>query len=119
MSALEATSVEGATGARPDVEAVLAALLGSFARRYAELHAPGGASQITRDWSANSSYAAGRRVRVHTATRTFDGTTRGLAPDGALRVETATGEIETVRAGDVYALRAETMKDEVGTMNDE
>ncbi len=112
LSAQEATSVEGATGVRPDLEAVLTALLRGLARRYAELHAPGGAKTITRDWSANSSYAAGKRVRVHTATRTFDGTTRGLAPDGALRVETGTGEIECVHAGDVYALRAETMRED-------
>jgi biotin-(acetyl-CoA carboxylase) ligase len=44
-------------------------------------------------------------VRVHAATEIFDGTTRGLEPDGALRVETATGEIKSVRAGDVQALR--------------
>jgi biotin-(acetyl-CoA carboxylase) ligase len=44
-------------------------------------------------------------VRVHTATEVFKGTTRGLEPDGALRVETATGEIKRVRAGDVQALR--------------
>jgi hypothetical protein len=44
-------------------------------------------------------------VRVHAATEIFEGTTRGLEPDGALRVETATGEIKLVRAGDVHALR--------------
>jgi len=104
----QATSIEGATGVRPGVEPVLAALVRCLARRYAQLHAPGGATEIVRAWSANSSYATGRRVRVHTATRMFDGTTRGLEPDGALRVETAAGTIETVRAGDVQALRAET-----------
>lgn len=103
-----ATSVEAATGAPPDVERVLAALVRRLARRYAQLHAPEGAAQIIRDWSANSSYAADKRVRVHIATEIFDGTTRGLEPDGALRVETATGEIKIVRAGDVRALR-ETM----------
>jgi biotin-(acetyl-CoA carboxylase) ligase len=60
-------------------------------------------------------------VRVHTATEIFTGTTCGLEPDGALRVETATGEIKRVRAGDVQALRAETLKgiDERGMMNAE
>jgi BirA family biotin operon repressor/biotin-[acetyl-CoA-carboxylase] ligase len=100
-----ATSVEGATGARVDLERVLDALLRHLAGRYAQLQAPAGRTAIIRDWSANSSYAEGKRVRVHTATEIFDGTTRGLEPDGALRVETATGEVRIVRAGDVHALR--------------
>jgi BirA family biotin operon repressor/biotin-[acetyl-CoA-carboxylase] ligase len=100
-----ATSVEAATGARVDLEAVLAALVRRLARRYAELHAPGGESAVVLDWSACSTYATGKRVRVHAATEIFDGTTRGLEPDGALRVETAAGEFKLVRAGDVHALR--------------
>ena len=36
---------------------------------------------------------------------TFEGATRGLESDGALRVETADGKIRIVRAGDVRALR--------------
>lgn len=108
-----ATSIEGATGKAADAERVLAALVKQLARRYAQLHAPTiGQSEIIRDWSANSSYAEGKRVRVHAATEFFNGTTRGLEPDGALRVETATGEIKIVRAGDVQALRAETMNAE-------
>ncbi|HEY0098564.1 MAG TPA: biotin--[acetyl-CoA-carboxylase] ligase [Pyrinomonadaceae bacterium] len=111
--AAHATSIEGATGNAPDLERVLAALCKHLARRYAQLHAPAtGAGEIIRDWSANSSYAEGRRVRVHAATEVFTGTTRGLEPDGALRVETATGEIRIVRAGDVHALRTETMNAE-------
>jgi len=117
----QATSIEGATGTRAEVEFVLDALVGRLAARYAQLQAPGGGAEIIRDWSANSSYASGRRVRVHTPTEIFTGTTCGLEPDGALRVETATGEIRRVRAGDVQALRAETLKriDERGMMNAE
>jgi BirA family biotin operon repressor/biotin-[acetyl-CoA-carboxylase] ligase len=106
----QATSVEGATGVRPEAESVLAALLRCLVRRYAMLHAHAGASLIVGDWSANSSYAVGKRVRVHTATETFEGTTRGLEPDGSLRVETTSGEIQIVHAGDVQGLRAKTMK---------
>jgi BirA family biotin operon repressor/biotin-[acetyl-CoA-carboxylase] ligase len=109
----QATSIEGATGKAADRERVLAALVKHLARRYAQLHAPAdGESAIIRDWSASSSYAEGKRVRVHAATETFAGTTRGLEPDGALRVETTTGEIKIVRAGDVQALRGETSNDE-------
>lgn len=101
-----ATSVEGATGKAADAERVLAALVTQLAQRYAQLHAhAAGQSEIIGDWSANSSYAEGKRVRVNTATDVFTGTTRGLEPDGALRVETATGETKIVRAGDVHALR--------------
>ena len=109
-----ATSVEAATaaGGPPDSELVLGALVRHLAARYAQLHAPAGEIEIVRDWSANSTYAAGKRVRVHAATETFHGTTRGLEPDGALRVETTAGEIKIVRAGDVHALRAEAMNDE-------
>jgi BirA family biotin operon repressor/biotin-[acetyl-CoA-carboxylase] ligase len=109
-----ATSVEAATGATPpDIETLLAALVRRLATRYAQLqHAPEGQAEIIRVWSANSSYAAGKRVSVHTATEIYEGTTRGLETDGALRVETAAGETRIVRAGDVHALRAETMNAE-------
>ena len=102
----QATSVEEATGTTPDREAVLAALVRSLARRYERLHAPGGAVEIVNDWAASSSYATGRRVRVTLGDETFDGTTRGLEPDGALRVETNDGRIKLVRAGDVTAVRS-------------
>jgi biotin-(acetyl-CoA carboxylase) ligase len=44
-------------------------------------------------------------VRVALENDTFEGTTRGLESDGALRVEMAGGKIRLVRAGDVTALR--------------
>ena len=101
-----ATSVAAATGATVDDEQLLAALLRRLAARYAQLHAPAGSSEIVRDWSSLSTYAAGKRVRVETATEMFEGTTRGLETDGALRVETPAGELRCVRAGAVHAVRA-------------
>jgi BirA family biotin operon repressor/biotin-[acetyl-CoA-carboxylase] ligase len=100
-----ATSVEEQTGRAPDAERVLEALTRSLARRYETLNAPGGPEEILRDWRRRSSYAHGRRVRVALAAETFEGTTRGLDPDGALLVETDDGTIRTVRAGDVMAVR--------------
>jgi BirA family transcriptional regulator, biotin operon repressor / biotin---[acetyl-CoA-carboxylase] ligase len=100
-----ATSVEEQTGRAPDADRLLAALTRALARRYDTLHAHGGAAETLRDWQHNSSYAHGRRVRVALAVETFEGTTRGLDPDGALRVETDTGDVRTVRAGDVTAVR--------------
>jgi BirA family biotin operon repressor/biotin-[acetyl-CoA-carboxylase] ligase len=103
-----ATSVEEQTGRAPDAEQLLAALLRHFAARYDTLHAPGGASEILREWEAHSSFARGARVRVALAEETFEGTTRGIEPDGALRVETDAGRLRIVRAGDVTAVRQVT-----------
>jgi BirA family biotin operon repressor/biotin-[acetyl-CoA-carboxylase] ligase len=100
-----ATSVEEQTGRAPDAESLLAALTRALARRYETLHAHDGAEETLRDWQRHSSYAHGRRVRVALAAETFEGTTRGLDPDGALRVETDEGTTRTVRAGDVSAVR--------------
>jgi BirA family biotin operon repressor/biotin-[acetyl-CoA-carboxylase] ligase len=103
----QATSVAAVTGRVPDQAALLAALTRQLARYYEQLHAPGGADHIVRAWAAASSYAEGKRVRVRVGADEFDGTTRGLEPDGALRVETETREIKIVRAGDVHALRVQ------------
>lgn len=103
-----ATSVEEQTGRAPDAEQILSALTRQLARRYEELHTREGARGILREWEARSSYAHGRRVRVALAGEAFEGATRGLADDGALRVETDAGDTRIVRAGDVTAVRGVT-----------
>jgi BirA family biotin operon repressor/biotin-[acetyl-CoA-carboxylase] ligase len=100
-----ATSVEEEVGSAPDVEALLRSLTSSIAQRYDALHQATGAEELIEEWSLRSSYAVGMRVRVALENETLTGTTRGLASDGALRVETDAGEIRLVRAGDVTALR--------------
>ncbi|HKQ51032.1 MAG TPA: biotin--[acetyl-CoA-carboxylase] ligase [Pyrinomonadaceae bacterium] len=100
-----AASIASLTGNGTDAETLLQSLLRAVARRYSALLAPGGADETVREWSRHSSYAQGRPVRVALAEGTFDGLTRGLEPDGALRVETDQGEIRIVRAGDVTSLR--------------
>jgi BirA family biotin operon repressor/biotin-[acetyl-CoA-carboxylase] ligase len=90
----------------PARETLLSHLLKAVAVRYARLQATDGARETLTEWCAHSSYAAGRRVSVSLGTESFEGTTRGLEPDGALRVETGAGEIRIVRAGDVTALRS-------------
>jgi BirA family transcriptional regulator, biotin operon repressor / biotin---[acetyl-CoA-carboxylase] ligase len=109
-----ATSVERQTGLRPDAERLLRHLVGALARRYAALvGGAGGGGAIVREWEARSTYARGRRVRVALPGGRITGTTRGLEPDGALRVETDAGEMRIVRAGDVAALRGgETEQEE-------
>lgn len=101
-----ATSVEEATGERTDSARILSELLKALGQRYELLQSPLGGEHTIREWCANSSYAIGRQVRVALENDTFEGTTRGLESDGALRVEVADGTIRLVRAGDVTALRA-------------
>ncbi len=100
-----ATSVAVITGVEPDAEAVLQPLLSAFAQRYKMFQEPDGPREIICEWSARSSYSQGKRVSVANGTETFAGVTRGLEPDGALRVETDAGEIKVVRAGDVTTVR--------------
>ena len=101
-----ATSVAAASKQTPDLEVVLNALVLSLVGYYQVLQNPDGAEAITREWSKRSSYSEGRQIRVSCGDETFEGTTRGIESDGALRVETSDGEIKTVRAGDVTAVRS-------------
>lgn len=101
------TSVYAATGETVTSEAVLQALVRALQRRYEMMQAPHGAENISEEWSIRSSYASGKRVRVLTGNEDVEGTTKGLAGDGALRVETVTGELMTIRAGDVTLRDAE------------
>lgn len=100
-----ATSVEAAAGSVVDSQVVLERLLNSFASYYQTLQGAGDPEEIVREWSRRSSYAIGKRIRVANGEEILEGTTRGLESDGALRVETDTGELKTVRAGDVTSLR--------------
>ena len=103
-----ATSVEAATERKPDLEAVLEALVGSLGRYYLWLQQSGGPEDLLREWSARSSYASGKRIRVVNGDQVLEGTSRGLERDGALRMETDGGEVKVIRAGDVSSLRAST-----------
>ncbi len=105
-----ATSVEEETGSVPLMEELLPALTQAIARLYELLHESSGPKNLLDQWAARSSYAEGMRVRVALAEESFEGTTRGLASDGALRVETDAGEIRLVHAGDVTALRPVKVK---------
>lgn len=99
-----ATSVEALTGSVADAETLLEALLRAVATRYETLQGDEGSALTLSAWTTRSSYAEGRRVRVSLAAESFEGTTRGLEPDGALRVETD-GRIRIIRAGDIISLR--------------
>jgi BirA family biotin operon repressor/biotin-[acetyl-CoA-carboxylase] ligase len=100
-----ATSVQQETNKTPDVEILLEALTRTFAKFYRMLKSENGAEKIRRQWAQRSTYFNGKSVRVVLANETFFGTTRGLEENGALRVETASGEMKIVQAGDVELLR--------------
>ena len=101
-----ATSVEAVIAGKADAERVLEELVKAISERYELLQSPQGDEHTIREWCANSSYAIGRQVRVTLGDDSFEGTTRGLESDGALRVETEGEKMRIVRAGDVTALRA-------------
>lgn len=99
--AATATSVAAATGRQPDLEGILPKLQQSFVTWYRRLRLEEGPVDIVDAWSQRSSYARDKEVRITDGGLEIFGTTRGLELDGALRVETESGEIKIVRAGDV------------------
>ncbi|MDX6383554.1 MAG: BirA family transcriptional regulator [Blastocatellia bacterium] len=106
-----ATSIEQESGLKPDLEAILSNLIKAIARRYVVLQTEGGTEQTIQDWSANSSYATGKHVRIESGAEVFTGVTNGLENDGALRVVLKTGEVKVVRAGDVQSLRGSDIRE--------
>ena len=100
-----ATSVETATGKIPDSEQVLQAVIAKLGYRYEALQGENGTETTVAAWCRASSFGEGKKIRVNSGEEILEGITRGLEPDGALRIETAQGEIRIVRAGDVFELR--------------
>ncbi len=100
-----AISIDAATGKQSEAETILQSLIRALARRYEVFQAPGGPAEVIGEWSRRSSYAKGKRVSIANGSETFAGVTQGLESDGALRIETDSGEIRVVRAGDVTSVR--------------
>ena len=105
-----ATSLEHETGFAPDAEKLLESLTANLGKYYRILSEPDGMEKIVNEWTRRSSYASNKSVCVTLEDTSFDGTTRGLDRSGALRVETETGTIKTVYAGDVVSLRPPNLK---------
>ncbi|HSK62195.1 MAG TPA: biotin--[acetyl-CoA-carboxylase] ligase [Pyrinomonadaceae bacterium] len=103
-----ATSVAQESGRAPERETILTALLPALARWYLLLHEAEGAEEIVAAWASRSSYAAGKLVQVMNGEEVLQGITRGVANDGALRLETAQG-LQLIRAGDVTSVRPARM----------
>lgn len=105
------TSIAAINHSRPiDRESTITELIKSLSQRYQTLHTEDGSNQTIYDWCARSSYGYDREVSVALANESFEGVTRGLERDGALRVETSAGAIRIVRAGDVRAVRPKRIR---------
>ena len=101
-----ATSVSEASGHQPERNSLLSALLVQIDYWYSVLQSEGGPDKLLAAWTARSSYAFGKPVRVRDGERTLEGVTRGLDSRGGLKLQQPTGEIVTLMAGDVMSLRA-------------
>lgn len=100
-----ATSIEEETEKEADAEHLLASVVQKFSFFYKILESENGADKIRAEWIKRSSYAFGKRVKVVLNNETIFGATRGIEENGALRLETASGEVRIIYAGDVEILR--------------
>ncbi len=100
-----ATSIQSETGFVPDSETLLQSLTKYFAIYYEILHQSNDNDRIIDEWMRRSSYGYGKTVKVILPDETIIGETRGLQADGALRLETPSGEIRLVHAGEIVTLR--------------
>ena len=96
-----ATSVAETSRRTPERETLLAALLRALSRWYSLLHEVDGVDKIVAAWTSRSSYASGKSVQVANGEEVWQGITRGVDSDGALRLETESDGVRIVRAGDV------------------
>ena len=99
-----AISVAEAVGRAPERESLLAALLRALSRWYSLLHEVDGPRKVVAAWTTCSTYASGKAVQVANGEDVWQGITRGVERDGALRLETTDG-VKIVRAGDVSRIR--------------
>ena len=83
---------------------VLVALLRELERSY-QLLLTHGNKAITEPWEAASTFAHGKRVRVSSAAGETQGTTTGIDPSGALRIQYDDGRQESLVAGEVVEVK--------------
>ena len=105
-----ATSIQKETGRVVSTDDVFPKLLKVLFELYEKFEDSAGFEWLLSEWSRRSSYGYGKSVRVTLLSESFEGVTRGLETDGALRVETVDGN-RIVRSGDVVALRSKNTPD--------
>jgi BirA family transcriptional regulator, biotin operon repressor / biotin---[acetyl-CoA-carboxylase] ligase len=101
-----AVSLRMLTGGPVDREALLAGVLDALDQRTADLGTVDGRRRLSNGLLAGCT-TIGTRVRVDLADGSFQGTARGVTPEGHLLVE-SDGRTRTVVAGDVVHLRPGT-----------
>ncbi len=99
-----ATSIKNEAGVAVSSADAAEALTKYLTYFYGVLSENGGPAATAAEWTRRSSYASGKNVRVMLEDETIYGITAGIMPNGALRVETASG-IRVIQAGDVEQLR--------------
>ncbi|MCY7347282.1 MAG: biotin--[acetyl-CoA-carboxylase] ligase [Pyrinomonadaceae bacterium] len=100
-----ATSIEQEIHQTPAAEILLRNLTRLFAEFYQILNSENGAEKIRLEWAQRSSYFSGKSVKAVLENETITGTTCGIEENGALLIQTASGEIKIIHAGDVERLR--------------
>lgn len=83
---------------------ILVALLKELERHYRLLLREGNA-RIVEEWTAASTYARGKRIRVITNSGDFLAKTGGLEPSGALRIRRENGQEESLVAGEIVEVK--------------
>jgi BirA family biotin operon repressor/biotin-[acetyl-CoA-carboxylase] ligase len=83
---------------------ILATLLKELERCY-QIFLRDGGEAIAAQWSAASSFAQGKTVRVLTGTGQYQAVTAGLDPRGALRVRRSDGREELLIAGEIIEVK--------------
>jgi BirA family biotin operon repressor/biotin-[acetyl-CoA-carboxylase] ligase len=99
-----ATSLRIETG-KPVARALLLATLLRELEQHYQLFLREGGDAIAARWSAASSYARGKSVRVLTATGEYQAVTAGLDPRGTLRVRRSDGREELLIAGEILEVK--------------
>ena len=97
-----ATSLRKVSGRNHSRIEILVEFLEEFENLLTRFEKSGPATIIDL-WTQNSTFANGRRLQINDGFRVIEGTTRGLNPFGALRLETWDGKIEEVYSGDVVS----------------
>lgn len=100
--AVRATSLRIASGRIQSRIEILVEFFEQFERIYMDFERKGPRGIIDQ-WTRFSSFANGRKIEIHDGVRRIAGTTRGLNPLGALRIEQRGGRIEEVYSGDVVS----------------
>ena len=100
------TSLAEELGRPVDREQLIETLTRMLANFYETLTGPNGPAEIVEHWRRRSSYFIGKSVRAVLPKETIFGTTAGLEPNGALRIEKSDGTLAIIETGEVEQLRA-------------